>query len=239
MTKTTKSAQKQFAEDTRRMLDESYRLAVERILTKLTRSRDADDEHPYLLDHDVPNYDLSLDRRGNLLGVGVDLEASFTDSAYIPKAQNLLTITREGAASLEMGAKLHGAALLIGHREFRLIAKAPQEPHEILLAKDYSAGAALHRDTERPVAVFFEFSNLGSVAHIFKRKFPKARLVIFAGERFKNSEVRRQTWETAKAVGAVIAPYKAGLETGLDAFTVADMGFIPESPYGEALGAGR
>lgn len=209
-------------------LAEAHGRALGTIVWKLNESVEADDDHPYLLDHDVPSYDLGLDRHGNLLGVGVDLEASFTGSAYIPKLQNLLTISRSGKTTLEPGAKPHGAALMIGHQEFRKIGREPQGEHEVLLTVNYAAGAALYRDTGKPVAVVFTLGNLKPVAAILKAKFSKAKLVFYVGEQAHDATLRAKAWEVAKAVGGLIAPYRTAAEKGFDSIAVDDAGLDPE-----------
>lgn len=100
-----------------------YKRTIDRILVKLADSVEADCHHPYLEDNEVGAHDLSLDRSGNLLAVAVDLKASFKESAYIPRSQNLLTITPDGEFDLEPKAKLTGCAVMIGHRQLRQIAR--------------------------------------------------------------------------------------------------------------------
>ncbi|MDR1083463.1 MAG: hypothetical protein LBP22_01065 [Deltaproteobacteria bacterium] len=46
--------------------------------------------------------------------------------AYIPKLQTLLTTPRECKSWLEHGTETTGAALMIGHHDWRKTAKNPQ-----------------------------------------------------------------------------------------------------------------
>jgi hypothetical protein len=140
--------------------------AVETILAKLTNSYEANHYHPYLEDNDVGAFDLSIDDEGNLLGVGIDLKASFIGTAYIPRPRNLLTITPYGQVSLEPGARVYGAALMIGHNQFRRIAKAPNGFHEIFVALDYATGAFLYENTNQPVVIVFRPSNVKSAVEM-------------------------------------------------------------------------
>lgn len=150
----------------------------ERVLKKLTESSEADDIHPYLLDNNVRCHDLNLDGNGNLLAVGVDLKASFTGTAYKPQARTMLTITPSGKFQQEKWASTSGAAIMIGHRQFREIAKEPFGAHDIYVAEDYATGAFLHEGIGGPVAVTLRLSNLKSVVQILKDKFPRAHIVV-------------------------------------------------------------
>ncbi|MDR2947444.1 MAG: hypothetical protein LBV79_11970 [Candidatus Adiutrix sp.] len=192
---------------------------LERIAAKLLNSRETGDFHGYLLHHDVPNYDLTADKDGNLLGVGVDLEAAFTGAGYRPKAQTLLTIPREGKARLEPGAETSGAALMIGHREWRKIAKIAQDAcGDIYIARDYPTGAAVHRLTGRPTAVAFLDSNLKTAGQILRRKFPRAEIILYinsgGGRRIGN--LLERAWSAAQAAhGLVIVDNPRKHKTGL------------------------
>ena len=177
---------------------------IKHIVHKLINSYETDDCHAYLVNHDVPNYDLTRDNQGNLLGVGVNLEASFTGQAYIPKIQNLLTIPREGKPTLEPGAATLGAALMIGHKAWRLAAKTPHEEHTIYIAKDYATGAHLHQCGGQPVAVAFSASNFRRVGKILKEKFPRAELTFFVNSGLCISSLLEAAWEAAQAVGALV-----------------------------------
>lgn len=152
--------------------------AIENILAKLTNSYEASHRHPYLEDNDVGAFDLSLDDDGNLLGVGVDLKTSFTGTSYIPKPRNLLTIDAYGQTRLEPGARVAGAALMIGHALWRRMAKTPMGRSEIYVALDYATGAFLYENLNRPVAVAFRSSNVKSVVQILRAKFPQAKIVV-------------------------------------------------------------
>lgn len=177
---------------------------VRRILRKLTNSRETDDMHAYLVNHDVLNYDLSLDAHGSLLGVGVDLEASFTGQAYIPRPQTLLTIPREGQAVLEPGAQTQGAALMIGHDGWRQAARNPLERHRIYIVKDYAAGAAIHQSSGLPVAVAFSGTNFRTVGKILRGKFPAADIIFFVNSGLRVATLMDQAWEAAQAVGGLV-----------------------------------
>ena len=178
---------------------------IDHMLQKLADSKETDDFHGYLINKNVPNYDLSLDSAGNLLGVGVNLKKSFQNGQYVPQIQTLLTIPREGSPTFEPGTETKGAALMIGHQGFRKMAREPQKEQEILLARDYATGAALHQKTGLPVAVFFEESNLRKVAQILRKKFPLAKITIYIN--IKRDSILDEAWRTAQAVEALIAPF--------------------------------
>ena len=180
------------------------RRTVEIILAKLTNSCEANHYHPYLEDNDVGAFDLSIDDDGNLLGVGIDLKASFTGTAYIPKPRNLLTITPYGRTSLEPGAQVYGAALMIGHNQFRRIAKVPKERHEIFVALDYATGAFLYENTNLPVAVAFRPSNVKSVVVILREKFPRSQIVVCLNSEEGKNRSRDKARNEARQCGAVI-----------------------------------
>jgi phage/plasmid primase-like uncharacterized protein len=189
-----------------------------RMLEKLTHARDTNDCHAYLLNHDVPNYDLCLDAAGNLLGVGIDLAGSFTGTAYIPKLQTLLTIPREGRPWLEPGSEISGAALMIGHREWRKAAKNPRdESGGIYVTKDYATGAAVRQLTGRPVAVAFTAANLRTIGQILREKFPKAEIIFYldSGGRSRVSSLLEKAWAAVQAMnGQVIADDPQTRRTG-------------------------
>lgn len=165
----------------------------ERVLRKLTESREADDIHPYLLDNNVRCHDLNIDRNGNLLAVGVDLKASFTGTGYKPQAQTMLSITPSGKFRQEKWAATSGAAIMIGHRQFREIAREPFGAHEIYVAEDYASGAFLHEGIGGPVAVTLRLSNLKSVVQILKDKFPRAHIVVCLNNPEEWDERRKKT----------------------------------------------
>ncbi|MDR2946194.1 MAG: hypothetical protein LBV79_05560 [Candidatus Adiutrix sp.] len=183
---------------------ERHSRAIETILAKLTNSYEASHYHPYLEDNDVGAFDLSVDDDGNLLGVGVDLKASFTGTAYIPKPRNLLTITPYGETSLEPGARVYGAALMIGHNQFRRIAKMPNGRHAIFVALDYATGAFLYENTGWPVAVAFRPSNVKSVVEILRQKFPRSQIVVCLNNEDGKSHGRDKARREARKRGAVV-----------------------------------
>ncbi len=150
---------------------------VERLLAKLAVAVEADCHQPYLEDNDVGAHDLSVDDDGDLLAVIVDVKASFQEKAYIPRPQNLLTISPSGEHSLEDEAKLYGGAVMIGHKRFRQIAKDRFGRHEIFIAADYPTGAFLHEETGNPVAVAVKTMNITKVYAALREIFPNAFIV--------------------------------------------------------------
>ena len=180
------------------------RQAVETILAKLSNSYEANHYHPYLEDNDVGAFDLSIDDDGNLLGVGIDLKVSFTGMAYIPKPRNLLTITPYGQASLEPGARVYGAALMIGHNQFRRIAKVPKGRHEIFVALDYATGAFLYENFNLPVAVAFRPSNVKSVVAVLRDKFPRSQIVVCLNSEEGKNRSRDKARKEARQCAAVV-----------------------------------
>lgn len=170
-----------------------HQQAVQAILDKLTNSYEANHRHPYLEDNDVGAFDLSLDDDGNLLGVGVDLKASFNGASYIPKPRNLLTINPYGESSLEPGARVAGAALMIGHSLWRRAVKIPMGRPELYVAVDYATGAFLYENLNRPVAVAFRPSNVKSVVEILRAKFPRSTIVVCLNNE-KGKEVIRDRY---------------------------------------------
>ena len=180
------------------------RQAVETILAKLSNSYEANHYHPYLEDNDVGAFDLSIDDDGNLLGVGIDLKVSLTGTAYIPKPRNLLTITPYGQASLEPGARVYGAALMIGHNQFRRIAKVPNGRHEIFVTLDYATGAFLYENFNLPVAVAFRPSNVKSVVAILREKFPRSQIVVCLNNEDGKARGRDKARKEARQSGAVV-----------------------------------
>ena len=180
------------------------RQAVETILAKLTNSYEANHYHPYLEDNDVGAFDLSIDDDGNLLGVGIDLKVSFTGTAYIPKPRNLLTITPYGQTSLEPGARVYGSALMIGHNQFRRIAKVPNGRHEIFIAVDYATGAFIYENFNLPVAVAFRSSNVKSVVAVLRDKFPRSQLIVCLNSEEGKNRSRDKARKDARQNGAVV-----------------------------------
>ncbi len=185
------------------------------VLEKLTNSVETGHDHPYLFDHEVANFDLTLDKDGNLLGVGVNLRESFIGDSYRPKPQTLLTISPEGKATLERGVKFFGSALMIGHQAFRKLAKtafnieepAPEESPIIYVTVDYPTGAFLHTQTGRPVAMAFKNANVKSVASFFKRRFPQARVVAcLNSEEAKHSSRNKAAKAVLRSGGLVTYP---------------------------------
>jgi len=159
---------------------EDSQTGLDHIMTKLTNSIEAGNKHRYLYDHEVANYDLSLDKDGNLLGVGVDLRESFFGNAYRPRPQTLWTISPEGKTTVEAGTKFFGAALMIGHQAFRALAKNrldPDKDADIYVTVDYPTGAFVHMKTGRPVAVAMKNANVKNVVDFFTRRFPLSRVI--------------------------------------------------------------
>ncbi len=165
------------ANSTKKQRREGYLKAVERALAKLANAVELDTFHSYLEDNEVGGHDLSIDQRGNLLAVLVDPANSFKDNAYIPRPQNLLTISPSGEYGLEKGAKFSGGAVMIGHKRFRQIAKDRFGRHEIFIAADYPTGAFLHEETGNPVAVAVKTMNITKVYAALREIFPNAFIV--------------------------------------------------------------
>lgn len=184
--------------------------SLDRIMLKLTNSIEVGDRHPYLLDHEVANFDLSLDKDGNLLGIGVNLRESFVGDSYKPKPQTLLTISPEGKSTLESGAKFFCSALMIGHQAFRHLAKNRlnrDEPSEIYVTVDYPTGAFLHMHTGKPVAVAFKNANIKSVVYFFTKKFPYSKVIAcLNSEESKYSSRDKAVLEALRAGGLVTFP---------------------------------
>ena len=159
---------------------EDSQSALDRIMTKLTNSMEVGNKHRYLIDHEVVNFDLSQDKDGNLLGVGVNLRESFNGSSYIPKPQTLWAISPNGKVTVEDGTKFFGSALMVGHQAFRGLAKNRLDPDnavEIFVTVDYPTGAFIHTKTGQPVAVAMKNANVKNVADFFKRRFPLSRVI--------------------------------------------------------------
>jgi phage/plasmid primase-like uncharacterized protein len=179
-------------------------LIYKRVMRKLTESWEADDNHPYLRDNAVKSHDLSVDAQGNLLAVGVDLKASFTPTGYIPKAQTMLTITPYGVSRLEKWAVSFGAAVMIGHQEFRQIAKVASDNHVIFVAEDYATGAFLYESFDAPVTVALRPSTVKSVVRVLRAKFPKARIIVCLNSPEGREKIRQRTARDAEKYGAIV-----------------------------------
>lgn len=158
---------------------EESQTPLDRILVKLANSIETGNRHPYLIDHEVANFDLSLDKDGNLLGIGVNLKKSFVNNSYRPQPQTMITISPEGKSRLEPGTRFFGSALMIGHQEFRGLAKSKlsQEAAVVFVTEDYPTGAFLHMKTDRPVAVAFKNANIKNVVSFFRKQFPDAQVI--------------------------------------------------------------
>lgn len=186
---------------------------LDRVLEKLSDSVETDHRHPYLIDHEVANFDLSLDKDGNLLGVGVNLRQSFAGNSYRPKPQTLLSISPDGRARLERGVKFFGSALMIGHQAFRKLAKtasnaeapAPEEAPVIYVAVDYPTGAFLHMRTGRPVAVAFKNANVKSVVSFFKKRFQGARVIACLNSEEGKYDSRNKAVQAVLRLGGLVS----------------------------------
>ena len=188
----------------RRKRSEIKAMVYKRVMRKLTDSWEADDNHPYLRDNEVEGHDLSVDRGGNLLAVGVDLCASFTPKGYIPKAQTMMTITPDGVSRLEHWEASIGAAIMIGHQRFRQIARQPEESHVIFIAEDYATGAFLHESFDMPVAVALRSSTVKSVVRVLRRIFPKAALIVCLNDPEGREDIRRKTALDVERYGTIV-----------------------------------
>ncbi|MDR2945154.1 MAG: hypothetical protein LBV79_00180 [Candidatus Adiutrix sp.] len=194
--------------NTMQNIEDSTQTPLGRVLEKLNNSVETGHKHPYLIDHEVANFDLTLDKDGNLLGIGVNLRESFIGDSYRPKAQTILNISPEGRATLERGVKFFGSALMIGHREFRKLAKSPQNPSEpsvIYVAVDYPTGAFLHTKTGWPVAVAFKNANVKSVVSFFKKRFPQARVVACLGSEESKYSSRNKAAKAVLKLGGLVS----------------------------------
>ncbi|MDL2260138.1 hypothetical protein LJB99_04620, partial [Deltaproteobacteria bacterium OttesenSCG-928-K17] len=183
---------------------------LDRIMLKLTNSIEAGNMHPYLLDHEVANYDLSLDKDGNLLGIGVNLRESFVGDSYKPKPQTMLTISPEGKTTLEPGAKFFCSALMIGHQAFRQLVKKRLrrgDGPEIYVTVDYPTGAFLHMHTGKPVAVAFKNANIKTVVAFFAKKFPYSKVIAcLNSEESKYASRDKAALEALRSGGLVTYP---------------------------------
>lgn len=179
----------------------------QRLMIKLTDAVEADCHQPYLEDNDVGAHDLSVDEDGDLLAALIDVAASFRDNVYIPRLQNLLTISPDGEQRLESGANFYGGAVMIGHKRFRQITKNRLARHEIFISIDYATGAMLHEETDSPVAVAVRIGNVTKVYAALREIFPQALIVACLNVEAGQDRMRKKiAAEMALTGGLVLAP---------------------------------
>jgi hypothetical protein len=209
---------------------EDSRTPDERILDKLSESIETGHRHPYLLEHEVDNFDLSLDKDGHLLGVGVDLRASFVGDSYRPRPRTLLTISPEGKSRLEPGITFFGSALMVGHQAFRKLAKSSLNPHASILvyvAEDYPTGAFLHMRTGQPAAVAFKTANVKNVVSFFRTRFPQSLIIACLNSAESKISSRDKAVKAVLRLGGLVAyPNFSKREKNQGLISFNDLGLV-------------
>lgn len=205
-------------------LEKKHRQALvkERIMRKLSESWEADNDHPYLQMHGIKHHDLSVDKKGNLLAVGIDLEASFKAGKFAPQAVTMLTIISTEKTRVEKWSVSKGAAVMIGHQEFRRIAKNPDQAHLIFVTDNYPTGGFLYENYGHlgiPVAVALRPSNVKSIVKIFREKFPKVQVIVLLNSDPQTATNHHKISKDCKKAGAIVLHslfFKRELEAVLD-----------------------
>ncbi len=120
-------------------------------------------DHPYLRRKGIPGDGLRIDRRGRL-------RVPMRDFAGI--IRGLQTIAADGFKLFPRGGRVSGLHLLLGEA-------APGGV--LLVAEGHATAATLHAATGYAVAVAFSKVNFGTIAEVYRQRFPNLRIA-FAGD---------------------------------------------------------
>lgn len=152
-------------------------------------------EHAYLRRKGIPAFgNVRQDRNGMLLIPVRDISG---------KVQSLQYIAPDGTKRFLVGGKVQG-----GH--FAIPGK-PEKP--LVLCEGYATGASIHLACECTVYVTFSANNLPVVAHIVRRKFPDASIII-CGDNDETGRSKGQEAAQAAQARLVLPTFTAG--TGKD-----------------------
>ncbi len=172
----------------------AYKAASKRAFGIFENARPASQDHPYLINKQVPNHALKIDQYGNLLVPAYDTSGHL---------QTFQRINPEGEKKFLKGGKKVGSFYAIG----KIKNNSP-----LFLAEGYSTAASIHQATRLPCIVCFNASNLKPVAEALHKKYPDLEIIICADndhglEKTLGNVGIKKAIEAAKAVnGKVIIP---------------------------------
>jgi len=152
----------------------------------------ADPSHPYLAKKKIKTNGLREDGKGILVVPMTDETGSLV---------NLQRIDGNGAKRFLPGGKAVGAYSSFG--------PTPDPGGSIVIAEGVSTGLSVFEATGLPVVAAMSADNLPAVAKIFRTRYPKAKLIIFADndtqETHGHTRGIEAAEEAARATGASIA----------------------------------
>ncbi|EGU0150150.1 DUF1738 domain-containing protein [Vibrio parahaemolyticus] len=169
----------------------------------------APDSHPYLVSKGLGNdYDLRVDKRGNLL-------VPISDSQN--KIWSVQRIGQKGFKGYEKGGKVEGGSFVLGGRENL------DESQAILLSTGFATSASVHQATGLPVVAAFQDNNLSHVAKELRKEYPDKEIFILGDDDrhlpLRNPPLKNSGREKAESVakevnGKAIFPQFTANETG-------------------------
>ncbi len=168
----------------------------------------ANNKHPYLIAKGVKNYDLKLDKRGNLLMPLRDAEGKLwaVQRIGLPdkktgKTFKMIGVIRskeEKAKGIEYPAKMDGTFFVINE-------KALINSKQIMVVEGYSTGATVHEATNLPVIVAVHSGNLEKVTKALADKYPQKQIIIAGDNDLANELKGKENIGKLKAEAAALA----------------------------------
>ena len=168
----------------------------------------ANNKHPYLIAKGVKNYDLKLDKRGNLLMPLRDTEGKLwaVQRIGLPdkktgKTFKMIGVIRskeEKAKGIEYPAKMDGTFFVINE-------KALINSKQIMVVEGYSTGATVYEATNLPVIVAVHSGNLEKVTKALSDKYPQKQIIIAGDNDLANELKGKENIGKLKAEAAALA----------------------------------
>lgn len=183
----------------------------------------ANDNHPYLTAKGVKNYDLKVDKRGNLLMPLRDIDGKLWAVQRIGRPDKktgktfkmigAIQTKEEKAQDIKHPAKMDGTFFIIDSKNF-------SNSKKIAVTEGYSTGATVHEATNLPVVVAVHSGNLEKVAKSLAEKYPQKQIIIAGDNDISNEFKGKENIGKIKAEAAALA---VGGEVALPSFTKEEL----------------
>ncbi len=159
-----------------------------KVRTDFKESREASNDHPYLVEKGVQSYGLKLDHRGNLLMPLLDIEDRIWTAQHIGI---------NGYKSFEPGGKKEGNFYTIGEHH--------SSSKSLIVSEGYATAASIHEATGKGVIVAVDAYNLEAVGKVLRERYPDKEIFFAADNDIKRELVGKENVGRLRAEAAAEA----------------------------------
>ena len=154
-------------------------------------AKKSDNSHSYLVAKGVKNYNLKIDKKGNLLIPLKDIDGKLWSLQRIgmidkdKKSFKMIGVLRtkdERDKDIRYPSKIEGTFFIIGQDKLK-------ESNKIIIVEGYATGATVYEATNLPTIVAISSNNMEKVAKEITNKYPNKKLII-AGDNDISNELK-------------------------------------------------